>query len=195
MPNNDDALIVGSLKDEELRKSIDNLVDYVGDKTNEMAIKFNDGLDKMKLAMKDFAVTQKVSVDLMKQAWREMSTSFDAMVAAQSGATGGGSGGGKPTYADDTIGALKQEIAALQKERDELKLNSDELREQNRIIDERQRKLKEQTTNLATLRLDRTMRMPSNDLDAATKKLRVLEIMQRRYKDSTELSETQQKRL
>ena len=58
MANNDDVLIVGSLKDEELRKSIDNLVDYVGDKTNEMAMKFNDGLDKMKLAMKDFAVTQ-----------------------------------------------------------------------------------------------------------------------------------------
>lgn len=195
---NDDVLIVGSLKDEELRKSIDSLVDYVGNKTNEMAQNFNGGLNSMKLAMKDFAVTQKVSVDLMKQAWREMSTSFDAMVAAQSAATSGGSGssgGGKPTYADDTIGALKQEIAALQKERDELKLNSDELREQNRIIDERQRKLKEQTTNLATLRLDRTMRMPSNDLEAATKKLRALEIMQRRYKDSTELSEKQQKRL
>ena len=192
---NDDVLIVGSLKDEELRKSIDNLVDYVGNKTNEMAMNFNDGLDKMKLAMKDFAITQKVSVDLMKEAWREMSSSFDAMVAAQSGATGGGSGSGKPAYEDDTIGALKQEIAALQKERDELKLNSDELREQNRIIDERQRKLKEQTTNLATLRLDRTMRMPSNDLEAATKKLRALEIMQRRYKDSTELSEKQQKRL
>ena len=39
MANNDDVLIVGSLKDEELRKSIDNLVDYVGDKTNEMAMK------------------------------------------------------------------------------------------------------------------------------------------------------------
>ncbi|MBQ1760297.1 MAG: hypothetical protein IIZ94_11505, partial [Prevotella sp.] len=103
MPNtsNDDVIIVGSLSDKELRDSIDKLVDYVGDKTTIMAGKFDVAMEKMKSAMKDFAITQKVSVDLMQDAWKQMSASFDAMLKAQqsayngnggSGSTGGGSG-------------------------------------------------------------------------------------------------------
>lgn len=192
---NEDVLIIGKLDDKDLISSIDKLVSDVADKSQEMANKFETAMNKMTSAMKDFAITQRVSVDLMKEAWKDMSASFDAMFKAQAEAAGGGRGSGKPTYADNTVGALEQEIATLKKERKEMELNSDVLREQNRILDERQRKLKEQTTNLATLRLDRTMRMPSNDLDEATKKLRALEILQRRYKDTTELSEQQQKRL
>lgn len=203
MPNNDDVLIVGSLKDEELRKSIDNLVDYVGDKTNEMAMKFNDGLDKMKLAMKDFAVTQKVSVDLMKQAWREMSTSFDAMVAAQSGATGGGSGGGKPAYPDNTIGALEQEIALLEKERKEMVLNTDELRTQNRIIEARKNILKSQKesntsakeSKQATKELGEVMSKSTATLSLAQSKLYGLENIQRKYIGSVALTTKQFNRL
>ena len=82
MPNtsNDDVIIVGSLSDKELRDSIDKLVDYVGDKTTIMAGKFDVAMEKMKSAMKDFAITQKVSVDLMQDAWKQMSASFDAML-------------------------------------------------------------------------------------------------------------------
>jgi hypothetical protein len=196
---NDDVLIVGSLKDDDLRRSINELVDYVSDKTQVMANKFESSMNLMKDAMKDFAISQKVSVQLMQQAWREMSSSFDAMVAAQQSATttsnSGGGNGGRPTYNANTIGELEQEIETMKKERKEMELNTNELREQNKVIEERQRKLKEQTTSLASLRLDRTLQMPSNDLDEATRKLRMLEILQRRYKDSTELSEKQQKRL
>lgn len=200
MANNDDVLIVGSLKDEELRKSIDNLVDYVGDKTNEMAMKFNDGLDKMKLAMKDFAVTQKVSVDLMKQAWREMSTSFDAMVAAQSGATGGGSGSGKPAYPDNTIGALEQKIALLEKQRKEMELGSQELKYQNFLIEEQRQKLSDQKAmntwenarKLATKNMREAMSMPTNSLEQAEEKLRKLrELATRLPKGSGLLDNTQ----
>lgn len=204
MANNDDVLIVGSLKDEELRKSIDNLVDYVGDKTNEMAMKFNDGLDKMKLAMKDFAVTQKVSVDLMKQAWREMSTSFDAMVAAQSGATGGGSGSGKPAYPDNTIGALEQKIALLEKQRKEMELGSQELKNQNFLIEEQRQKLSDQKAmntwenarKLATKNIREAMSMPTNSLEQAEEKLRKLrELATRLPKGSGLLDTTQWNRL
>lgn len=204
MANNDDVLIVGSLKDEELRKSIDNLVDYVGDKTNEMAMKFNDGLDKMKLAMKDFAVTQKVSVDLMKQAWREMSTSFDAMVAAQSGATGGGSGSGsgsgKPAYPDNTIGALEQKIALLEKQRKEMELGSQELKYQNYLIEEQRQKLSDQKAmntwenarKLATKNIREAMSMPTNSLEQAEEKLRKLRELATRLPKGSGLLDTTQ---
>ena len=182
MANNDDVLIVGSLKDEELRKSIDNLVDYVGDKTNEMAMKFNDGLDKMKLAMKDFAVTQKVSVDLMKQAWREMSTSFDAMVAAQSGATGGGSGSGKPSYAPNTVGALEQEIKLREQNIKLEVLDTDQLKQANRELENRKELLaREKGLNTmaeqarqARKELQAALTTPSNTLEQAEKKLKNL---------------------
>ena len=200
MANNDDVLIVGSLKDEELRKSIDNLVDYVGDKTNEMAMKFNDGLDKMKLAMKDFAVTQKVSVDLMKQAWREMSTSFDAMVAAQSGATGGGSGSGKPAYPDNTIGALEQKIALLEKQRKEMELGSQELKNQNFLIEEQRQKLSgqkamntwEDARKIATKNMREAMSMPTNSLEQAEEKLRKLRELATRLPKGSGLLDTTQ---
>ena len=182
MANNDDVLIVGSLKDEELRKSIDNLVDYVGDKTNEMAMKFNDGLDKMKLAMKDFAVTQKVSVDLMKQAWREMSTSFDAMVAAQSGATGGGSGSGKPAYAPNTVGALEQEIKLREQNLKLEVLDTDQLKQANRELENRKELLaREKGLNTmaeqarqARKELQAALTTPSNTIEQAEKKLKNL---------------------
>ena len=182
MANNDDVLIVGSLKDEELRKSIDNLVDYVGDKTNEMAMKFNDGLDKMKLAMKDFAVTQKVSVDLMKQAWREMSTSFDAMVAAQSGATGSGSGSGKPAYAPNTVGALEQEIKLREQNLKLEVLDTDQLKQANRELENRKELLaREKGLNTmaeqarqARKELQAALTTPSNTLEQAEKKLKNL---------------------
>ena len=205
MANNDDVLIVGSLKDEELRKSIDNLVDYVGDKTNEMAMKFNDGLDKMKLAMKDFAVTQKVSVDLMKQAWREMSTSFDAMVAAQSSATGSGSGvgSGKPTYDDNTIGYYEQILALQEKERKQIEINTDELRTKNAEIERTRNLLNEQkgkgtvadSAKKATEELNNAMSKSSATLTLALERLNELLAIQQKYAGSQDLSVKQQNRL
>lgn len=147
MAQNDDVIIVGSLSDKELRDSIDKLVDYVGNKTNDMAGKFTEGLDKMKLAMKDFAITQKVSVDVMKEAWRNMSSSFDAMVAAQSTATGSTHGSGKPQYPDNTVGHLEETIRLEEKRRKEMQLNSAELRNQNKLLEDQKTKLKEQTTS------------------------------------------------
>lgn len=194
MPN-DDVLIVGSLSDKELRNSIDALVKYVGDKTNNMAKDFTEGLDKMKLAMKDFAITQKVSVDLMKEAWRSMSSSFDAMVAAQSASTGGGTGSGKPTYPDNTIGQLKEVIALEDKKRDSMQRGTQELQAQNDLLAKQKNALKEETASLATKRLNNALRMDNNSLDDAQKKLRLLEILQKRYNDTTELSVSEQNKL
>jgi len=194
MSQQNPTIIVGHLDDSELTKSIDKLVNEVANKTTTMAGHFTTAIGKMQDAMKDFAVTQKVSVDLMKEAWRDMSKSFDAMVAAQSGATGGGKGSGK-AHAPNTIGALEQEIAEIKQERKELELNSDELRTQNALLERRKNLYKEQTTSPATKRVDNAMSMSTNKLDEAQRKLRLLEILQRRYAGTTELSVAQQNRL
>lgn len=147
MAANDDVLIVGKLDDSELTKSIDKLVNYVDNQTSVMASSFVTSMDLMRGAMKDFAVTQKVSVDLMKESWKEMSASFDAMFKAQSESTGGGKGSGRATYPDNTVGALEQEIAEETKLRKEMELGSKELRDQNAYLEQRKKLLKSETTS------------------------------------------------
>ena len=192
----DATIITGSLDGKELENSIDALVKNVSDKTEKMANGFVQSIDKMKLAMKDFALTQKVSVDLMKEAWRNMSSSFDAMVAAQTNATSGGSGkGGSKVFAPNTVGELEQSINALKLQRKELELNSDELRRQNAELERRKNLLSQQTKGVATQRLESATNMSSSNLPDAERKLRLLEILQRRYANTTELSVAQQNKL
>ena len=195
MSQQNPTIIVGHLDDSELTKSINELVNEVANKTTVMAGKFETAIDKMKNAMKDFAVTQKVSVNLMKEAWRDMSESFDAMVAAQEGATrGGGKGSGK-AYAPNTLGGLEQNIAKIKQERKEMELNSDELRTQNALLEERKNLYKQQTTSPATRNLNAVMGMQPKSLSDSERQLKLLEFLQRRYAGTTELSVAQQTRL
>ena len=121
------TVITAQLKDDELRKSIDALVDYVGDKTQEMATKFEGAMDIMKSSMKDFAVTQKVSVDMMKESWRDMSKAFDAMYKAQSLKMD--EGGGGVSENPDTVNGLKSLISYHEALIGNMELESDELGE------------------------------------------------------------------
>ena len=199
MAANDDVLIVGKLDSKELEKSINDLIDFVGDKTTIMAGKFDSAMDKMKSAMKDFAITQKVSVDLMKDAWKDMSASFDAMVAAQSGATGGGKGKEPREYAPNTIGALEQEIEKRQQNRKEMKLDSDALRQENKLIEERNKKLAEQkglnTMAAQAKKAGEEIRVafshPANSLEQAEAKLAKLKALAANWKGKGVLDETQ----
>lgn len=199
MAANDDVLIVGKLDSKELEKSINDLIDFVGDKTTIMAGKFDSAMDKMKSAMKDFAITQKVSVDLMKEAWKDMSASFDAMVAAQSGATGGGKGKEPMEYAPNTIGALEQEIAKRQQKRKEMELDSDALRQENKLIEERNKKLAEQkglnTMAEQAKKAGEEIRVafshPANSLEQAEAKLAKLKALAANWKGKGVLDETQ----
>ena len=199
MAANDDVLIVGKLDSKELEKSINDLIDFVGDKTTIMAGKFDSAMDKMKSAMKDFAITQKVSVDLMKEAWKDMSASFDAMVAAQSGATGGGKGKEPREYAPNTIGALEQEIEKRQQKRKEMELDSDALRQENKLIEERNKKLAEQkglnTMAAQAKKAGEEIRVafshPANSLEQAEAKLAKLKALAANWKGKGVLDETQ----
>lgn len=208
MPNtsNDDVIIVGSLSDKELRDSIDKLVDYVGDKTTIMAGKFDVAMEKMKSAMKDFAITQKVSVDLMQDAWKQMSASFDAMLKAQQNATSSGnnsgSGGGNSQYADNTVGHLQEIIALEEKRRKEMTLGSDALRDQNKLIEEQKAKLKGETTSdqvkaaqAAKKELQEAFTMPARGLADAEKKLQQLQSLSAKFQGKGILDQTQWNRL
>ena len=55
----DATIITGSLDGKELESSIDTLVKNVSEKTEKMADGFVQSIDKMKLAMKSFALTQR----------------------------------------------------------------------------------------------------------------------------------------
>lgn len=185
----DDVIIVGSLDKKELEKSIQDLVDYVGNKTNVMASKFTEGLDKMKLAMKDFAITQKVSVDTMQEAWRKMSQSFDAMVAAQSASSRGGSSGGGSSAQPNTIGELKEQIRLQQQKVDEQIRGTAEAQKEVNIHRELQRQLKQETkdeikrnTERAKYDLKNAMSLPQNDIAQATKRLQELQSVLSKWK-------------
>ena len=207
MPNtsNDDVIIVGSLSDKELRDSIDKLVDYVGDKTTIMAGKFDVAMEKMKSAMKDFAITQKVSVDLMQDAWKQMSASFDAMLKAQQNATSSGNNsgaGGNSQYADNTVGHLQEIIALEEKRRKEMTLGSDALRDQNKLIEEQKAKLRGETTSdqvkaaqAAKKELQEAFTMPARGLTDAEKKLQQLQSLSAKFQGKGILDQTQWNRL
>ena len=207
MPNtsNDDVIIVGSLSDKELRDSIDKLVDYVGDKTTIMAGKFDVAMEKMKSAMKDFAITQKVSVDLMQDAWKQMSASFDAMLKAQQNATSSGNNsgaGGNSQYADNTVGHLQEIIALEEKRRKEMTLGRDALRDQNKLIEEQKAKLRGETTSdqvkaaqAAKKELQEAFTMPARGLTDAEKKLQQLQSLSAKFQGKGILDQTQWNRL
>lgn len=203
MAANDDVLIVGKLDSKELEKSINDLIDFVGDKTTIMAGKFDSAMDKMKSAMKDFAITQKVSVDLMKEAWKDMSASFDAMFKAQSEATGGGKGSGKATYPDNTIGALEQQIALEEKKRKEMELSSNELKDQNLLIEQQTEELKKQKSlntwaeyrKAAKDQFGAINALSTDTIPKAQKKLQELINLQNRYRGTKAFDEKQWNRL
>ena len=199
---NDDVIIVGSLSDNEMRKAIDDLVSYVGNKTNEMAGSFTDGLDKMKLAMKDFAITQKVSVDLMKEAWKDMSTSFDAMVTAQSVKPSGGTSSGGSAD-PETIKGLKESISAAERLRDTYEQTAPEVVNINKQIETMRDNLnkilakgtlKEKAAEIRKELGDATT-MPTKTLQQAEAKLAALERIQSKYAGTSALSVQQTNRL
>ena len=203
MSQQNPTIIVGHLDDSELTKSIDKLVNEVANKTTIMAGKFTSAIGKMQDAMKDFAVTQKVSVDLMKEAWRDMSKSFDAMVAAQSAATGGGKGSGKAS-APNTIGALKEEISMQQKKVDEQIRGTAEAQKEVNIHRKLQEQLKEETKSTAQRAqesakrtLKNVLSLPQNDLREAEYRLKALlnTVATYKTKKSGILSEEQWHRL
>lgn len=188
----DDVIIVGSLDKKELEKSIQDLVNYVGDKTNTMAAKFTEGLDKMKLAMKDFAITQKVSVDVMQEAWRKMSQSFDAMVAAQSASSSGGSGSrGGSSAQSNTIAELRERVKEQAKIVDQQQRGTVALQEQVDIQGKLRNNLREElrtTEQITRARVKEDLKLakqlPSNNISQIERQIQSLERVRDRMRNA-----------
>lgn len=200
----DDVIIVGSLDKKELEKSINELVAMIDDKIGNAAVSFDAGISLMESSLKGFHDYSKNVSNGLRDAFKEMGMSFDAVASALSSAnensskvtSGGSSGGtGAAFHAEDTIGQYKELIRLEEKRLDDMKRNSIEAEKQSTLIHTQKNDLKEMTKSIATKRLESTLRMPTNDLDEANKKLRLLEILQHRYKNTTELSVSEQNKL
>lgn len=190
----DEAVIIaGALDSKELEKSIDAIINTISSKSEHMAEPFTNAIGKMEQAMKNFAITQKVSASTMKDAWREMSASFDAMFAAQSASIGEGNGSGKAE--EGTIGALKSQISELGKKLNLEKLNTQELRDQVGALKEAKNLLKEQTTSVPSKVVNAAIKSQVSSLQDAKDKLSTLETLQSRYARTTKLSVQEQDRL
>lgn len=195
MPNtsNDDVIIVGSLSDKELRDSIDKLVDYVGKKTTDMAGNFVVAMNTMKGAMKDFAVSQKVSVDLMQDAWKKMSVSFDAMLKAQQNATSSGnnSGAGGSSAQSNTIAELRERIKEQAKIVDQQQRGTVALQEQVNTQGKLKNQLKEElrtTEQITRARVKEDTKLakqlPSNNIQQIERQIQILERVRERMRNA-----------
>ena len=213
----DATVIVGKLDGKELENSINDLVTMVNNKMLDAAQAFDDGLSLMQQSLKTFEQNAKTTVNEIKNTFSALGTTFDdfakamqkaAAAAGSMGGSGhGGSGGstsggsGVPTT-PGTVRELEQKIVAQKEIVKEQKLSSAELQREVDLhgklkgqIKEELKTTEQRNQELAKSRLDRTMMMPTGNLDDATKKLRMMEILQRRYANGTELSLAQQKRL
>ena len=216
----DATIIVGSLNDKELRNAIDNLVKMVDDKMLEAAQSFDAGISLMEQSLRRFSTNAATTVNDIKQEFTKLGTTFDdfakAMAKATTAASGGGRGAGGAgggsgtssgsaggsTAASGTVRELEQRIAKQKEIVGEQKLSTNELQKEVDLHGKLKGQLKEElkTTEqrraeLAKSRLGRATIMPTGSLDEANQKLRMLEILQRRYASGTELSVAQQKRL
>lgn len=196
MPNTqDDVIIVGQLQDDKLRNAVTDLVNFVKRESDSMAGHFQGSLDKMQEAMKKFAINQKVSVSLMKEAMQQYGLMFDEVWRQTEGKDK------EPKkYAPNTIGELEQKIALLEKQRKEMELGSQELKNQNFLIEEQRQKLSDQKAintwkdarKLATKNMREAMSMPTNSLEQAEEKLRKLRELATRIPKGSGLLDTTQ---
>lgn len=211
MPN--PTVVITHLDDEELKKSINALVATYNKGLNDMVSATNTKVEEMQNKLKTLGSSpmfggasadggsSKRTKDLSHEgelieslavSYNKLVESIERLISAKGAAS---SDKEAKIVAPDTIGELEQSIATIKKERKELELNSEELKKQNTELDKRKNLLKEQTTSQATKRIESAMSLSTNNLEDAQKKLRLLEILQHRYGDTTELSVAQQKKL
>lgn len=212
----DATIIVGSLNDKQLRNAIDKLVEMIDKKMLEAAETFDAGVSLMEQSLRRFSTSARTSVNDIKQAFTQLGTTYDdfarAMARATSAASGGGrgagggggasGGSGSSTAASGTVRELEQKINRQKEVVREQKLGTGELQREVDLhgklkgqLNEELKTTQQRRAELAKSRLERATAMPTGSIDEANQKLRMLEILQRRYASGTELSVAQQKRL
>ena len=144
------VIIKADLKEEDLTRKIDKLVQDVDNKFKDMADKVDASIQKVANSLGNFKTTAQTNVREIKDAFQQLGTTFDqfarAMERAAATASGtgrngrrgtGGSGGSSGAVEQDfshiyqkTIGELKQLITEQQKYIDTLQIGTAELQKQ-----------------------------------------------------------------
>lgn len=76
------TIIIGKLDDNALKKSIDELVKNIKDKTNEMATSFDSAIDKMNVSLGKLAKNSNQASIQRQQAFKKETTTYDQMSKA-----------------------------------------------------------------------------------------------------------------
>lgn len=203
----DDVIIIGSLDKKELEKSINELVTMVDRQMGNAAVSFDAGISLMESSLKRFHDYSKTVSGDLKNGFREMGLSFDAVAFARQSTVRGSSNSGGSSSRDSsedlTVGDLRESIRAAEKYRDTLKQWSPELEQANREIEVMRRKLREMTekTTIAqrikteTKDISAAITMPAKSLSEAEAKLQRLLVLQQRNRSLGILDEGKMNRL
>lgn len=106
MADNDAVIIAGKLNDEELRKSIDSLVEHIETQTGKMAKAFSGAITGMSESLKTLAQEQKDASGATRQASQERIRSYDREAQALQKATRGKQDKGFLTFESDVVPGL-----------------------------------------------------------------------------------------
>ena len=162
------VIIKADLKEEDLTRKIDKLVQDVDNKFKEMADKVDASIQKVANSLGNFKTIAQTNVREIKDAFQQLGTTFDqfarAMERAAAAASGasrgrGGSGGGggtgganQPNGTPQTIAELKQLINEQQKYIENLQIGTRLLQQEIDKLSQQKQLYKQITTDSAKLR-------------------------------------------
>lgn len=186
------TIVSAALNDEDLRKSITKLVSDYKQSLEDMTSATTTAVENIKNIISSIGSTKvdfSGTLDGLEKAKKKMAGA----------ASGGTSTSSKDGYADNTIGALEETIRLEEKKRKEMKLGTGELRTQNQLIEDQKKKLKQETESLSTkleklmkTRIGNAISLPSRTLQDAETKLRALESLMEKMRNSGGFVSTQQ---
>ena len=201
------VIIKADLKEEDLTRKIDKLVQDVDNKFKDMADKVDASIQKVANSLGNFKTIAQTNVREIKDAFQQLGTTFDqfarAMEKAAASASGAGRGGRSgsggtggtgvtaPNFDNaTTVGELRQMIEEQKKYIDTLFIGTRELKQQVDLLERQKNKLKDITTQskkvwepYARRNFANINTLPTNTVDQAETKLRRLIRLEQFYID------------
>ena len=133
------TIIAANLDTAELEKSIQSIIVSVERGANQMADKFQEGINRMNEAIRGFAQTQQGVI-------REASNVADSIAQTKGSGRKRSSGGSSMTdeieekgYPEGSVGWMQAQIKAEEEKRKMMQLNSQELQNQNNLLAEQKK--------------------------------------------------------
>lgn len=182
------VIIAGKLTDEELKRSIDKLVEDIDEKMGNAADKFGKHLDTMQSRLKDFST----SISSLKNDVKDMSSSFDNIAKSTKAATTGSTKANASGYAPNTASnALLGELEQAKKETENLRkgfqANGTEVKRLTNQIEDLKRRIKEAKT-ASPKSIKEVLGMDESSVNAIATKMRALKAIQVNSKNAAEVA-------